>query len=198
MDEVAAELGQDPVEFRLRHLDNDPRLANTVKAAAKAYGWRRRSGPTGKGVGFACGIDVGSKVAEVVEADVNRDTGEVKVKRVVAAHESGLVISPDGITSQIEGAITMGLGPALREVVRYRDGKILTDSFSSYPIPTTLDAPRIETTLVPNPTHPPQGAGEPAIFPIAGAVASAIFDATGKRLRELPMSPERVLAALRA
>jgi isoquinoline 1-oxidoreductase len=147
-------------------------------------------------VGLAAGNDVGSRVAQIVEVEVDRKTGAVSVKRVVCAQESGLVINPDGMTSQVEGGITMGLGPTLREIVRYESGKILTDSFASYPIPTTLDAPKIETVLVPNPDHPPQGGGEPAVFPIAGAVANAVFDATGKRLRELPLSPERVLAAL--
>ncbi len=198
MDDVASQLGEDPVEFRLRHLGNDPRLANTVRAVAEKYGWQPKRAPTGRGVGFACAIDVGSRVAEIVEVEIDRDTGVVRVLRVVVAHESGLVINPDGIESQIEGAIIMGLGPALWEAVRYERGRILTDGYSEYPIPTMRDAPEINIVLVPNVTHPPQGAGEPAIFPIAAAVANAIFDATGKRLRELPLSPDRVLAALRA
>jgi len=196
MDEVASELADDPVEFRLKHLNNDPRLAKTVRAAAEAYGWKPRPARTGKGVGFACGIDVGSKVAEIVEVEVDRSTGLVRVSRVVVAQESGLVINPNGIENQMEGAVIMGLGPALREIVRYEDGKILTDRYSRYPVPTIQDAPKIECVLVPNPTDVPQGAGEPAIFPISAAVANAIFDATGKRLREMPFLPERVLLAL--
>jgi isoquinoline 1-oxidoreductase len=195
MDEVASEMGEDPVEFRLKHLDNDPRLARTVRAVAEAYGWTPRRAPTGKGVGFACGIDVGSRVAEIVELDVDAKTGLVRISRVVVAQESGLVINPDGITNQIEGGIIMGLGPALREMVHYEKGRILTDRYSKYPIPTIRDAPKIETVLVPNPTLSPQGAGEPSIFPISAAVANAIFDATGKRLREMPFLPDRVLAA---
>lgn len=195
MDEMATAVGADPVEFRLKHLDNDPRLAAVVRAAADAYGWTPRHAPTGKGIGFACGIDVGSVVAEIVEVEVDRTTGVVHVSRVVVAHESGLVINPDGITNQIEGAIIMGLGPALREIVRYQDGRILTDRYARYRVPTVRDAPTIETVLVPNLGLPPQGAGEPAIFPISAAVANAIFDATGKRLREKPFLPERVLAA---
>ncbi len=198
MDEMASALGQDPVEFRLKHLSNDPRLAATVRAAAEAYGWTPRRAPTGKGIGFACGIDVGSKVAQIVEAEVDKSTGLVHVSRVVVAHESGLIINPDGITNQIEGAIIMGLGPALREMVRYEDGRILTDRYSLYPVPTIRDAPKIETVLVPNPTHAPEGAGEPAVFPISAAVGNAIFDATGKRLREMPLSSEQVLAALKS
>ena len=198
MDEMASTLGVDPLAFRLRHLDNDPRLAKTVQAVAEKYGWKPRKAPTGQGVGFACGNDAGSCCAEIAEIDLDKATGVVHVRRVVVSHESGLVINPDGIINQIEGGITMGLGMTLREAVRYENGKILTDSFGSYRLPTTKDAPVIETVLVGNPTHPPEGAGEPPIFPIAAAVSNAIFDATGKRLRELPLSPEQVLAALRA
>lgn len=197
MDHVARQLGQDPVAYRLRHLANDPRLAKTIRAAAEHYGWRPQSGPSGLGVGFACGIDAGSCVAQIVEIELERATGKVRVKRIVVAHESGLVINPDGIENQIEGAVTMGLGLALWEAVRYDQGRILTNSFGTYPIPTFRDTPAIEILLVPNSAHPPQGAGEPSIFPIAAAIANAIFDATGKRLRETPMSPDRVLAALK-
>jgi isoquinoline 1-oxidoreductase len=198
MDDMARQSGQDPIEFRLRHLAGNPRLAATIKAAADRYGWHHQTGPSGAGVGFACGVDAGSCVAQIAEIELDRATGQVRVKRVIVAQESGLIINPDGIQNQIEGATTMGIGQALWEAVRYEQGKILTDSFATYPIPTFRQAPAIEVMLVPNPTHPPQGAGEPAIFPIAAAIANAIFEATGKRLRQLPMSPESVLAALRS
>jgi isoquinoline 1-oxidoreductase len=197
MDEMAAKLRHDPVEFRLAHLDKDPRLAKTVKAVAERYGWQPRTSRTGKGIGLACANDAGSACAEIAEVEVDRKTGLLKVNRVVVAHESGLVINPDGITNQIEGGITMGLGMVLREQVRYDKGKILTDRYSTYRIPTIQDVPKIETVLVPNPSHPSEGAGEPPIFPIAAAVASAVYDATGKRFRELPLSADTVLAALR-
>lgn len=131
-------------------------------------------------------MDAGSRCAEIAEIDLDRSTGVVRVRRVVCAMESGLVINPNGIANQMEGGITMGLGMILREAVRYESGKILTDSFATYPIPTIEDAPVIDTLLVDNPTHPPEGAGEPPIFPIAAAVANAVFDATGKRLRQTP------------
>jgi isoquinoline 1-oxidoreductase len=198
MDHVASQLGQDPVEFRLRHLGSDSRLARTIEAAAEEYRWRPHRAPTGLGVGFACGIDAGSCVAEIAEVEVDRDSGLVRVRRIVVAHESGLIINPDGIRNQIEGGVTMGLGLALRESVRYEQGHILTTSYSTYPIPTIKDTPQIDIVLVQNPTHPPQGAGEPPIFPIGALIADAVFDATGKRLRELPLSPDRVLAALQS
>ena len=198
MDEMANALGVDPVEFRLRHLKDNPRLAKTVQAVADRYGWKPRQAPSGQGVGFACAVDAGSCVAEIVETNLDRATGLLSVRRVVAAMESGLVINPNGITSQMEGAITMGLGMVLREAVRYDNGKILTDSFATYRIPTIKDAPIIDTLLVDNPSHPPEGAGEPPLFPIAVAVVNAFFDATGKRVRQIPLSPESVLAALKA
>ncbi len=197
IDEMAARLGVDPVEFRLRHLENDPRLASAVKAAAEKYGWKSRAGQSGRGVGFACASDAGSRVAEIVEIELERTTGVMRVNRIVAAMECGWVINPNGLTNQIQGAITMGLGMALREAVRYENGKILTDSFASYRIPTIKDTPVIESVLVENASHPPEGAGEPPIFPVAAAVANAFFDLTGKRIREIPLSPESVSAALK-
>jgi isoquinoline 1-oxidoreductase len=198
MDAMASELSVDPVEFRLRHLGDNPRLAKTVQAAADKYGWKPRQAPSGQGIGFACAVDSGSCVAEVVEIDLDRSSGVLRVRRVVAAMESGLIINRDGITNQVQGAITMGLGMVLREAVRYENGKILTDSFAAYGIPTIKDAPLIETVLVDNPIHPPEGAGEPPLFPVAAAAVNAFFDATGERVRQIPLSPETVLAALRA
>ncbi|UCC68931.1 MAG: molybdopterin-dependent oxidoreductase [Armatimonadota bacterium] len=198
LDHVASELGQDPVEFRLRHLAPDSRLASVVRAAAESYRWQRRPAPTGLGIGFACATDSGTSVAQIAEVEVARFTGEVRVRRVLTAYETGLIINPDGLRNQIEGAVIMGLGFALREAVRYEQGRILTDTFASYPIPTIRDAPALDTVLIPNPEQPPRAGGTPAIFPIAAAIANAIFDATGERIRELPLSPGRVRAALRS
>jgi isoquinoline 1-oxidoreductase len=198
LDHVASELGRDPIEFRLQHLRADPRMARVVSAAAEAFRWQPRRSPTGLGRGFACASDSGTCVAQIAEVEVVRATGAVRVRRVLTAHDSGLIINPDGIQNQIEGAVTMGLGSALREAVRYEQGRILSNTFTSYPIPTLRDAPVMDTILIPNPDHPPQAAGTPAIFPIAAAVANAVFDAIGKRIRELPLSPERVRSALQA
>lgn len=198
LDYVASELGIDPVDFRLRHLDGSPRLAAVVRAAAERYGWRPRRAPTGLGVGFACAADSGTCAAQIAEVEVARRSGEVRVRRVMVAQDSGLVVNPDGLRSQIEGAVVMGLGFALREAVRYEQGRILTDHFASYPIPTLAETPEIDVVLVSDRETPPKAAGEPAIFPVAAAVANAVFDATGKRFRELPISPDRVAAALRS
>ena len=198
LDYAASQLGIDPIAFRLRHLDGSPRLAAVVRAAAERYGWRPRQAPTGLGVGFACAADSGTCVAHIVEVEVAWRSGEVRVRRVTVAQDSGLVVNPDGLRSQIEGAVVMGLGFTLREAVRYEQGRILTDRFASYPIPTLPETPDIDVVLVSDGETPPKAAGEPAIFPVAAAVANAIFDATGKRFRELPISPDRVAAALRS
>ncbi len=198
LDHVASELGSDPVELRLRHLAPDSRIAGVVRAAAERYRWGDRRAPTGLGVGFACAADSGTCVAQIAEVEVSRAAGEVRVRRLLTAHESGLIINPDGLRNQIEGAVIMGLGFALREAVRYEQGRILTDTFASYPIPTLRDTPALDTFLIPNPNHPPQAGGTPAIFPVAAAIANAVFDATGKRIRELPLSPERIRAALQS
>jgi isoquinoline 1-oxidoreductase len=198
VDHVASAMGWDPIEFRLRHLEADSRMAAVIRAAAERCGWRTRRPPTGLGVGFACAEYAGTYVAEIAEVEVGRLTGEVRVRRLTVAHDSGLVVSPDGVRNQIEGAVVMGLGLALREEVRYEQGRILTESFTSYPIPTMRDAPVIDTVLTPGAGHPPGGAGVAALVPVAAAVSNALFDATGKRIRELPLSPNRVLAALRS
>jgi nicotinate dehydrogenase subunit B len=192
MDEMARATGQDPVAFRLRHLRDDARQARVVQAVAEAYGWPPKARQAGVGIGFACAPDAGSYTAEIAEVEVDRETGAIQVRRAVIAHESGLIVTTDGIINQIEGAFTMGLGPTLWEQVRYERGRITTDSYATYRIPTIKDVPAIETVLVPNPHHPPQGAGEPALFPVAALVANAVVDAGGPRIRELPLTPDRV------
>jgi CO/xanthine dehydrogenase Mo-binding subunit len=144
----------------------------------------------------ACGIDAGSYVALMAEVDVDRKTGHVRVKRVVAAQDMGTVVNPDGARMQMEGCVTMGLGYVFSEEVRFHGGEILDRNFGTYHLPRFSWVPRIETVLVKNDEVAPQGGGEPTIVPMGAVVANAIFDATGARLYRLPMTPERVLAAL--
>ncbi len=188
LDHLAGELGEDPIAYRLRHLENEPRLARVIRTAAERYGWQERVAPTGLGVGFACASDGGSVVAEIAEVEVERTSGQVRVRRVIIVYEGGCIVNPGGLQNQIEGAIVMGLGPTLREAVRCEQGRILTKSFASYPIPTIFDTPGFDLTLIPNPDLPPQAGGNAALFAIAPAVANAVFDATGSRVRELPIS----------
>jgi isoquinoline 1-oxidoreductase len=195
LDYVASQLGTDPIGLRLRHLEEAPRLARVVCLAAERHGWRDRRPPTGLGSGFACAVDAGSFAAVIADVEVERTSGHVRVRRVFVVQDSGLVINPDNMRSQIEGAVVMGLGFTLREAVRYEQGRILTRSFASYPIPTFYGAPAIDIVLDSDRHDLPRGGGTAALCAIAPAVANAIFDAVGKRLRELPLSPARVRSA---
>lgn len=189
VDHIAAELWMDPLALRLRHLAPDERLTGVIRTMAERYGWDERVMPTGRGVGFACAIDAGACAAVVAEVEVQRRSGEVRVRRVWVAQDSGLIINTDNARNQIEGAVVMGLGLALKEIVRYELGRILSRDFSSYAIPTFRDAPEVEVMLSPNPDMPPQSDGSAAFCAVAPAIANAVFDATGKRLRELPLLP---------
>jgi len=166
-------------------------------SAAKAAGWKPAASPSGRGFGVAVGTDAGAYVAHIAEVDVDRATGAVKVKRVVCAQEMGVIVNPMGATMQMEGCITMGLGYALAEDIRFRGKAVLDRNFDTYEIPRLSWMPAIETILVKNDEVTPQGGGEPAIVCMGAVIANAIFDAVGARLLRLPMTPARVLAAMR-
>ena len=197
VDIMAAAAGLDPVELRLRNVSDD-RMRRVLQAAAKAYGWTPRPAPAGKGRGrgVACGIDAGSYVALMADVTVDLTTGAIKVDRVVAAQEMGVVVNPTGAEMQMEGCITQGLGYTLTEELRFRGGEILDRNFDTYALPRFSWLPRIETVLVRNDEVASQGGGEPTIVPMGGVIANAVFDATGTRLYRLPMTAERVRAAL--
>ena len=152
--------------------------------------------PRGRGIGIACALYLGTYVAAVAEVTVDEATGKVKVKRVVCAQDMGLVVNPEGARQQMEGCITMGLGYALTEEVRFKGGDVLARNFDTYEIPRFSLLPAIETILVDAPEEPAQGCGEPPIVCIGAVVANAIFDRTGARLLQLPMTPERVKMAV--
>jgi nicotinate dehydrogenase subunit B len=196
IDIVAWKLRMDPVEFRRTHLA-DKRMRRVLEAAAKQFDWKPARTPSGRGVGVACGIDSGSYVATMAQVDIDKSTGRVQVKRVVCAQDEGVIVNPDGSRQQMEGCITMGLGYALTEEVRFQDGKILDRNFDTYEIPRFTWLPQIETILVENPEVPPQGCGEPAIITMGAVIANAIFDAVGARVLQLPMTPARVLEAMK-
>ena len=145
---------------------------------------------------MACATDVGAYVATMAEVEVDQESGRVRVKRIVCAQDMGLVINPEGATIQMEGGLMMGLGYALTEEVRFNGGEILDHNFDTYEIPRFSWLPKIETVLIENPDIPPAGGGEPPIVCMGGVIANAIFDATGARLFELPMTPERIKNAL--
>lgn len=197
IDTMAAKVRVDPLEFRLNNI-SDRRMRGVLEAAAGRFGWKKGPAPGGRGLGVACGIDAGTYVALMAEVRVDGATGRVKVLRIVCAQDMGLVINPDGATMQMEGCIMMGLGYALSEEVRFHGGQILTRNFDTYEVPRFSGMPEVGTVLVKNDELTPQGGGEPALVPVGAVVANAIFDATGARLFEMPMTAGRVKEALLA
>ena len=195
IDTMAAKLNVDPLEFRIKNL-TDQRMVRVLNIAAERFGWKKGLMPSGRGIGMACAVDAGSYVAAMGQVEVDKATGHVQVTRLVAVQDMGVVIDHDGATTQIEGSLTMGLGQALTEEVRFRGGQVLDANFDTYEIPRFSWLPKIETVLVENPEVPPQGGGEPPIVVVAAVIGNAIFDATGARLYELPMTPQRVMEGL--
>ena len=195
IDIMAAKAGVDPLEFRLKYC-SDPKYIGALKAAAEKFAWTPAAGPSGRGVGVACGIDADTVVASMAEVEVNPRSGKIRVKRVVCAQDMGQVVNPEGATIQMEGCITMGLGYALTEELHFRGGEILDLNFDRYDLPLFSMLPEIETVLIDSADPAPHGGGEPAIILMGAVIANAFFDATGKRLFRLPMTPARVKALL--
>ncbi len=193
---MAAAAGMDSVGFRLKDT-SDPRARSVTEAAARALGWKAAAAPSGIGRGIAVGIDSGTYAAIAAEIGVDRSTGAIPVNRVVAAQDMGQVINPEGAKMQMEGCVAMGLGYVLSEELRFNGGEILDVDLGSYEIPRFSWMPKIETVTVPNDELSPQGGGEPAIVPMGAAIANALYDLTGVRMYRLPMTPDRVLAALK-
>jgi nicotinate dehydrogenase subunit B len=197
IDVMASEAGVDPVEFRVSNL-SDQRMLTVLKAATERFGWAPKRAPSGRGVGVACAIYLGTYVATCAEVAVDRATGRVQVKRVVLAQDEGVIVNPEGSRQQIEGGITMGLGYALTEEVRFKGGEVLNRNFDTYEIPRFSWVPKIEAILIENPGVPAAGCGEPPIVCMGAVVANAIFDAVGVRLAQLPMTPARIKALRKA
>ena len=196
IDIMAAKAGSDPVEFRLRHL-RDEKMRGVLTTAAKKFGWTSAKPSGGRGYGVALGIDSGTFVATMAEVQVDEKTGAIAVKRVVCAQNMGLCINPEGAKIQMEGCITMGLGYALAEEIHFKGGDILDRNFDTYQIPLFSWLPKIETVIVEDSNAPAQGGGEPAIITMGAVIANAVYSATGVRLLQLPMTPKRVLEALK-
>ncbi|HEX7585803.1 MAG TPA: molybdopterin cofactor-binding domain-containing protein [Prolixibacteraceae bacterium] len=194
IDMMAVKTGTDPLDFRLKNL-KDERMIGVLKAVGELWGWKPAKGPSGRGYGIACGFDAGSYVAHIAEVKVDQKTGKVQVIRVACAQEMGYCINPEGSIIQMEGCITMGMGYALTEEVMFTGGDIHTANYGTYQIPQFSWIPKIETKIL-DKNEAPQGGGEPAIICMGAVIANAIFDATGARLYQLPMTPERVLEAI--
>ncbi len=185
MDEIAEAVGADPLELRLRNLSH-PRFRRVLERAAADIGWDADPAQQrARGLGIALGIDVGSYVATAVELRVQGK--EVRVDRVAAALDCGLVVNPEGVRNQVEGSVVMGMGTALYEAIDFEAGRLLNPGFTRYRVPRINNTPRIDTSLVGDDSDPSTGAGEPGIVPIAAAISSGVFAATGQRHRELPI-----------
>lgn len=187
MDEVANAIHMDPLEFRLKNLKND-RLRAVFEAAAKQFGWDKAKSE-GQGFGMGGGYEKLGNIATFAEVHVDRASREVKVVRVVSAFECGAIVNPDGLRNQIEGSNVQGLGGALFEAIEFENGKILNGRLSQYRVPRYSDVPALETVLLDRKDIPSVGAGECPLIGLAPAIANAIFNATGVRLRALPLVP---------
>jgi isoquinoline 1-oxidoreductase len=191
MDDLAHELGLNPLAFKLKNLKEE-RLRAVLEAAANHFGWAKGKPDAGRGYGIACGTEKGSYVATAAEVSVERSSGRVRVLRVVTAFECGAILNPNQLKNQIEGAGVMALGGALFEAIRFADGRILNPRFADYRLPRFADVPVLETVLLDRKDLPSAGAGETPMIALAPAVGNAIFQATGVRLRSMPMAPKGV------
>jgi CO/xanthine dehydrogenase Mo-binding subunit len=188
MDELARQVNMDPLEFRMKNL-KDQRLRAVFEAAAKKFGWGATKQP-GRGFGMGGGFEKGGNVATFAEVAVDRASGEVRVLRCVTAFECGAIVNPDGLRNQIEGGNIMGMGGALFEAIQFANGKILNPHLAQYRVPRFSDVPQMETVLVDRKDIPSAGAGESPLMGVAPAIGNAIFDASGVRLRAMPMVPD--------
>ena len=212
-DEIAASQHVDAVEFRLKRL-SDPRAIDAITRTAAAFKWDTRPSPNprarqgastslgtsnllvGRGIAYMRYKQMENYVAMAMEVAVNPATGQIQVRRVTCSHDCGLVVNPDGLRNQVEGCIVQTLSRALHEEVTFDRSRVTSVDWTTYPILRFPEAPAVEVILIDRPDEPLVGAGEAATAPVAAALANAVFDATGVRLRTVPFTPARVKAAL--
>jgi len=195
MDELAQAAGKDPLQFRLQSLKNNKRASRVLETVAEKVGWSKPV-PQGQGRGIALAACFGTWVAQVVDLSVTKNTGEIKVHKVYVAVDCGPVINPGTLVEQIESAVIIGLSTALKEQVKFAKGGVATSNFDDYDIIRMSEVPEIEVHMVKS-TDKIGGIGEPGVTPVAGAVANAFFNATGVRVRRIPLTPKFVQEALK-
>ena len=196
-DVMAHKIGMDPLEFRMKNI-GDNRAKRSMEVAARQFGWDTVNLPEGHGKGMALGIDAGTYVTIMVEVKVDKTTGHVKVLRAVVGQDMGQVINPQGTDIQAEGCVNMGLGYSLTEEVKFDWGTVKNQNFADFQLPVFSMIPeKIESVTVDAMDEPPQGGGEPAIVSVGGAIANAVFDACGARVHRMPLTPQRILEAMK-
>jgi isoquinoline 1-oxidoreductase beta subunit len=195
IDELAHAAGKDPLEFRLQSLKNNKRATRVLQTVAEKAGWSKPI-PKGQGRGIAQHACFGTWAAQVVDLSVDKNTGKTNVHHVVAAVDCGPVINPGPLVEQIEGGIILALSTALKEEVKFSNGGVATSNFDDYPILRMSEVPEIEVHIVKS-TDRIGGIGELGVPPLAPAVANAFFNATGVRIRRIPLTPKVVLEALK-
>ena len=204
VDEIAAEVHMDPVQFRLAYLKNDKRIIEALRTVAEKSGWTERPSPAPagsekilKGRGVAVNVRNGSIPALVAEVEVDTSTGKITVTRFTIAYDCGLIINPDGVKNQIEGNMMQGISRTLFEEVKFDAAGVKSFDWVTYPVLRFQDVPEVQIHLINRPEMPATGAAETPIVVVPAAIANAVFDATGVRLREIPFTPERVLNAIK-
>ncbi len=206
VDELAVAAGADPFEFRLRYLNNDPRGTEVLKRLMSLAQWKGRSSgkssggdvATGRGVTYVKYELTRTYVGAVADVDVNRKSGEVRVKRFAVVQDCGQIINPDGVKNQIEGNVVQTVSRTLKEEVTFDRSHVTSLDWNSYPILTFPEVPDVDIDLIDRPTEKPWGVGEPAAAVVPSAIANAVFDAVGVRTRSVPFTAAKVLAALRS
>jgi CO/xanthine dehydrogenase Mo-binding subunit len=205
LDELAVAAGRDPVTFRLDHLEHDPRAAAVIRAGAERAGFfapkanaadETEPRPRGRGMGFACYENHKAYAAVFVELEVDLARCEIRLLRAVIAADAGQIIDPDGLENQLEGGFIQAASWTLKESVGFDTQRVTSLDWSSYPILTFQEVPPVEIVLLDHPELPSRGAGEATQGPTPAAIANALYDACGIRLRDTPFTSQRMRAAL--
>jgi CO/xanthine dehydrogenase Mo-binding subunit len=205
IDEIAADQHVDPVQFRLRYLTSDKRISEILVATVKKAGWTDRPSPAlasngdkAIGRGVAVANRANTMTAAVAEIEIDKKTGDISVKKITLGHDCGLIVNPDGLKNQIEGNVLQAVSRALLEEVQFDSTGQKNLDWDSYPVIRFEQVPDVDIVLIPRQEMQPLGGGEPSIVPVTAAIANAIFDATGVRMRQVPFTPQRVLSAMKA
>ncbi len=197
LDMLAEASNLDPVTFRKNLLKDNERMTAVMDAVVEKAGWKPGVGVTGQGIGIALGFNAETFVAEIARVEVDQATGEIRVKHVDVAIDCGLIVNPEAVKHQAEGSVVMGTSSALREIITFENGTVTNASFAQYAPITMRETPTIDVIFVEDKSNPMGGIGEPAVAPVTGAIANAVYDLTGIRLFDLPFTADRMLAEMK-